>query len=182
MKGALQELGEEVDDNVISVSKMQTEILNLTKGKVNIFEDDGKSFRNIYDIFRDIANILPELSDTDSSKLLETIAGKNRSNSILAMLKNWDQVEAATMAANNSAGTAQKENEIFMDSLQGKLNALKASWQEFSTVFMSSDFLKGAVDSGTTLLNVLTEIVDTLTIPGTLAVGGGLFAFFKNLD
>lgn len=110
------------------------------------------------------------------------IAGKNRSNAILAMLKNWDQVEAATMAANNSAGTAQKENEIFMDSLQGKLNALKASWQVFSTVFMSSDFLKGAVDSGTTLLNVLTGIVDTLTIPGTLAVGGGLFAFFKNLD
>ena len=46
MKGELQELGEEIDDNVVSTSKMQTEILNLTKGKVNIFEDDGKSFRN----------------------------------------------------------------------------------------------------------------------------------------
>lgn len=76
MKGELEELGEEVDEDTISVSKMQTQILNLTKGKVNIFEDDGKSFRNIYDIFNDIAEILPTLDEADSANLLETIAGR----------------------------------------------------------------------------------------------------------
>lgn len=182
MKGELQELGEEIDDNVVSASKMQTEILNLTNGKINIFEDDGKSFRNIYDIFRDIANILPELSDADSSKLLETIAGKNRSNSILAMLKNWDQVEAATMAANNSAGTAQKENEIFMDSLQGKINALKASWQEFSAAFMSSDFLKGGVDTLTGIVNVFTQLTKSFGALGTIAAGAGISKVIKSLS
>lgn len=182
MKGELQELGEEVDDNVVSVSKMQTEILNLTKGKVNIFEDDGKSFRNIYDIFRDIANILPELDDANRSKLLETIAGKNRSNSILAMLQNWNQVEAATKAANNSAGTAQKENEIFMNSLQGKLNTLKASWQEFSNAFMSSDFLKFGVDSLTGIVDVVTQLTKSFGALGTVAAGAGIAKVIKSLS
>lgn len=76
MKGELEELGEEVDDNIVSVSKMQTQILNLTNGKVNIFEEDGKTFRNIYDIYADIAEIYDELSDTDRASLLELLAGR----------------------------------------------------------------------------------------------------------
>ena len=44
MKGELEELGEETDDNVESVSKMQTQILNMTHGKVNIF--DGTDFKS----------------------------------------------------------------------------------------------------------------------------------------
>ena len=76
MRGQLEELGEEVDENVVSVSKMQTQILNLTHGKVNIFEADGKSFRNIYDIYADIAKIYNDLSDPDRSSLLELLAGR----------------------------------------------------------------------------------------------------------
>lgn len=76
MKGQLEELGEEVDENVESLSKMQTHIMNLTHNKVNIFEADNKSFRNIYDIYKDIAGLWDTLSDTDQADLLETIAGK----------------------------------------------------------------------------------------------------------
>lgn len=75
MKGKLEELGEEVDDNVESISKMQTQILNLTHGKVNIFDDDG-NFRNIYEIMRDISEVYDDLTDTERASLLETIAGK----------------------------------------------------------------------------------------------------------
>ena len=75
MKGKLEELGEEVDENIQSVSKIQTQILNLTHGKVNIFEDDGEHFRNIYDVFKDIASVWDSLSDTESAELLELIAG-----------------------------------------------------------------------------------------------------------
>ena len=75
MKGELEELGEEVDDNVESISKMQTQILNFTGGRVNIFNDDG-SFKSTYEIMQGIAEIYDELSSTDQADLLETIAGK----------------------------------------------------------------------------------------------------------
>lgn len=76
MKGELEELGEEVDDKIDSISKIQTQILNLTHGKVNIFEDDG-SFKNITQIMRELAAVQGELSDTESAELLELIAGKS---------------------------------------------------------------------------------------------------------
>lgn len=76
MKGKLEEIGEEVDENVDSISKMQTQILNLTNGKVNIFEDDG-SFKSTYEIMDDIADVYDKLSSTKQAELLETIAGKH---------------------------------------------------------------------------------------------------------
>lgn len=182
MKGKLEELGEEVDDNVVSVSKMQTQILNLTHGKVNIFEADGETFRNIYDIYSDIAEIYDDLSDTDRSSLLELIAGKMRSNQIQAMIKNWSDVEKATEKAYNAEGTAAQENEKYMDSMQGKINATKAAWEALSNTFLSADLLKGFIDTGTGALNILNNIVSTLGSINTLVISIAAVKVFKNIS
>lgn len=182
MKGELEALGEEVDDNISSVSKIQTQILNLTKGKVNIFEDDGKSFRNIYEIFRDIANILPQLDDTDRSKLLETIAGKNRSNSILAMLQNWEEVERALTAANDASGTAREENDIYMDSIQGKIDSLKASWQALSNTVVDSNILKRGLDLINGIVDGLDAVVGKIGPIMTIIAGGTAIKSVKSIS
>ena len=182
MKGELEALGEEVDDNISSVSKIQTQILNLTKGKVNIFEDDGKSFRNIFEIFRDIANILPKLDDTDRSKLLETIAGKNRSNSILAMLQNWDEVERALTAANDAAGTAREENDIYMGSIQGKIDSLKASWQALSNTVVDSNILKGGLDLVNGIVDGLDAVVGKIGPIMTILAGRTILKTVKGIS
>lgn len=68
MKGELQELGEEIDENVESVSKMQTQILNLTSGHVNIFNDDG-SFKSTYEIMDGIAEVWDKLSSIEQAEV-----------------------------------------------------------------------------------------------------------------
>ena len=182
MKGELEELGEEVDDNIVSVSKMQTQILNLTHGKVNIFEADGKSFRNIYDIYSDIAKIYDDLSDKDQSALLELLAGKVRANQIQGMIRRWDDVEKATKKAYNSEGTAAKENEKYMNSMQGKINATKTSWEALSNSFLSSDLLKTAIDTAQTFLDTINKTVKaTGALPPILAVISGYLSASKNI-
>lgn len=98
------------------------------------------------------------------------------------MLSNWEQVEKATKAAYESEGTAAKENEIYMNSLQGKLDSLKAVWQTFSADFLNSSFLKSGVQGATELLNVLDKIQNTIGTLGMVGATGGLIAFIKNLD
>lgn len=181
MKGELEDLGEDVDENVESISKMQTQILNLTHGKVNIFDDEG-NFRNIYDIMKDISAIYDDLTDTERASLLETIAGKNRANAIQALISNWGNVEKATEAAKNSAGTAAQENEIYMDSLQGKLDSLTAVWQAFSNDFMSSSFLKGCVSGLTIIVEALDKVQNSIGTIGMIGAGAGIIAIVKNLD
>ena len=75
MKGQLEELGEETDENVENISKMQGQILNMTKGKVNIFDASG-NFKSTYEIMKGIAEVWDDLSSIDQANLLETIAGK----------------------------------------------------------------------------------------------------------
>ena len=75
MKGQLEELGEETDENVENISKMQGQILKMTGGKVNIFDGAGE-FRSTYEIMKDISEVWDDLNSTAQADLLETIAGK----------------------------------------------------------------------------------------------------------
>lgn len=180
MKGELAELGEEVDDNIDSISKIQTQILNLTHGKVNIFDDKG-NFRNIYDIMADISKIYSELTDTDRASLLEIIAGKNRANAVQALIDNWGNVEKATEAAYNSAGTAYSENEKYLNSLKGHIAQLKTTWQSLSNDVLDSGFVKGLVDEVANVLNTTDDIVKTVgTLPTLLAGIAAALSLIKN--
>ena len=178
MSGDLEELGEDVDDNVTNISKMQGQILNLTHGKVNIFDDAG-NFKSTYEILQGVSKVWKELSSTDQADLLETMAGKHRANELAAVLNNWERVEAATKSASNSTGSAMEEQEKYADSLQGRLNSLQAMWQQLSNTFISSDIAKSAVSIFKDLLSVINDIMHTIGGFGTAGLVGMLFAGFR---
>lgn len=170
-KGKLESLGENADD-IESVSKMQTQILNMTKGAVNIMDSaDPTKFRDYYDVMSDIAEILPKLNQTDQSNLIETLFGKNRANQGQAILQAFQsgQIQKAYQTALNSAGSAQKEQDRWLQSAEAKIQQFKAQFQELSTTAIDSNVFKGLIDSGTTLLNILTRLID---------VGGGIPLIF----
>lgn len=180
MKGELEELGEEVDDNVDSISKVQTQILNLTHGEVNIFDDEG-NFRNIYDVMADISKIYDELSDANRASLLEIIAGKNRANAVQALINNWGNVEKATEAAYNSAGTAYAENKKYLNSLEGHIAQLETTWQYLSNDVLDSKFVRGLVDGLANVLDTTDDIVKAIgTLPTLLAGIAAALSLIKN--
>ena len=182
MKGELEELGEEVDDNIESISKVQTQILNLTHGKVNIFNDIGE-FRDYYDIMQDIANVMKELTSTEQASLSEILFGKMRGNQGAALIQAFQsgQIQKAYQTAINSAGSAYMEQQKYMEGLEAKVAQLQAAFQGLSQAFLNSDFLKGLVDSGTTALSVLTKIIEKAgTLPTILTVATAAFSL-KNV-
>ena len=177
MKGELEELGEE-SEGVENISKMQGQILNMTKGKVNIFDDLG-NFRSTYDIMKDIAEVYDELSSTDQAKLLETIAGKDRANDVAALLSNFDTAINMVETAENSAGSAAQENAKYLDSLQGRIDVMTASLQALSISALDSGFLKGGVSAITSLISGLTSLIDTVgLLPAAIGAATVAFSMF----
>lgn len=172
MKGELQDLGEETDENVENLSQMQGKVLNLTHGKVNIFDNAG-DFKSTYEIMQGIADIYDDLTDSDKADLLETIAGKNRANEVAALIQNWNRVAQATESAENSAGSAMAEQEKYANSLQGRLNSLTSSLQTISNTALDSGFLKGLVSGATEAINILNKVIDTIGIIPTVATVAG---------
>lgn len=184
MKGDLEALGEE-SEGLESVSKIQTHILNLTKGQVNIMNSaDPTKFRDYYDILEDVSKVWNDLEQTEQADLLETMFGKNRGNQGAAVIQAFQsgQVQKAYEATLNAKGSAQAEQDRWMQSAEAKLQQFQAQFQELSTTTIDSDIFKGLVDSGTELLNILTQIIDVGGgIPVVLGAIGAV-NLFKNLD
>lgn len=178
MKGELEALGEEVDDNVESISKMQTQILNLTHGNVNIFDNNGE-FKDYYDIMEDIAKIYNDLSSTEQASLIEILFGKQRGNQGAALIQAFQsgQIQKAYEDIQNSAGSAYEEQAKWMDSLEAKTAKFEAAFQSLSNTVLDSDLLKMFVDLGTGAVKALDNIFKHIS---PLKTGiAGLIAFLN---
>ena len=190
MKGELEELGEDTDENVENLSKMQGQIFNLTGGHTNIFDSNG-DFKSTYDILNSIAEVWDDIGDTNQAELLETVAGKHRANDIASLLQNWENVKKMKDSALNSDGSAAAEQEKYMQSMQGHLDQLTASWQALSTSTMDSGFLNGIVDGGRAAVETFTGLINTIgvlpTLLGTISAAlsfknTGIFTLNKDVD
>lgn len=160
--GALQDLGEEYED-LVSVSKTQQQIYELTNGTVNIMsETDPNTFRNTYDILKDISVAIEDLNDTQASELIQLLFGKNRANVGTAVLKAFQsgQIEKVYNAALNSAGSAQKEFDTWSESIEAHINTFKAAFEGLSETLVDKGTISGFVDLGTSIINVLNDTIE----------------------
>ena len=176
MKGELEMLGEEVDDTVDSISKVQTRILNRTGGKVNIF-DDMDNFRDYYDIMEDISKVYNDLNDPDKADLTEILFGKQRGNQGAALIQAFQsgQIQKALEATLNAEGSAMQEQERWMESLEAKTQQFESAFQSLSTTVLDSGLLKWFVDFGTGTVKVLDAVIDKIGSLGTIGtISGGI--------
>ena len=176
-KTELEDAGLETDGMVESASKLQSLIKGMTG--FDILEDDQKTFKSIYDIIIGIGEEFQNLSGVDQAALLEALAGKRQSNALAATLNNIDLLKKAYGEATNAEGSAMAEQEKYQQSIQYSIDRTKASLEELANDFISSDFLKGLIDFGDKLINILDLLIDKFGVLGTTAIGAGLLASFK---
>ena len=93
-----------------------------------------------------------------------------------ALIQNFDTVEKAIETSANSAGSALKENERYLDSIQGKIdqfnNAMQAMWSDT----LDSDLVKGFVSFGT----ILIKIIDTIGLLESALIALATISMIKN--
>ena len=87
--------------------------------------------RSTFDIMQDIfTNGWEDMSNAEKQALAISLAGKNQFEVFVSVLENFADAQKAVVLATNSAGSAEKENEAYLDSLGAKLNQTKALLQE----------------------------------------------------
>lgn len=175
----LESMGESTDGLVTSTSKLQAKVKALTGG-FDIMKDKD-TYKDIYDIVVGIGERWADLNDIQRADLLETLAGKQRSNALAAALNNVDVIKAAYQTAENSEGSAERELTNYQKGIDYSLERFKATFQEFSTSVLSSDTFKAVIDSGTQFLEILTKITETLGPLGTALTAFGGFKFISSI-
>lgn len=183
-----EDAGESTEGMANSVSELREEILALTGGKVDI-QIDEDTFKSTYQILKELSAVWGELTDVSQANILEMIGGKRNSNVVSALLEDFSIAEEAVVTSANSAGSALEENEKVLESIQGKLDIMKATFEALSQNLIGTDIVKFVIDMGTGLMELINSILKVVNALGglktvLLAVGsalliskGGLIAY-----
>ena len=152
---SLEAAGEDTDGMCNSVSKLREKIKGLAGVDIMLDED---TFKSTYQIMGEIADKWADMSDINRASLLETIAGKTRANQVSALLNNWTTASSALVDSLNSAGSALDENATYVDSIEGRIAQLKASYQKLSNDVIDPGLIKFFVSTG----DVIVRATDSL--------------------
>ena len=162
----LEEEGLDSEGAVSSKSKLQSKVKALSG--VDILTDTG-AYKSTYQILSEIADVWSDINNMDQAALLELISGKRNSSVIAAILQNPEELKAAFEDANNAQGSALKENEKYLDSIQGKIDQFNNASQTMWSNFLDSDVVKGIVEIGTWIVRVIDKVGILTTAFATFA-------------
>ena len=151
----LEQMGEETDGVIESTSKLQEKIKALTG--VDIVDMNG-AYKDTYTILKEIGEVWKDLDPMDQAAALELMAGKNRANTLAAILNNTNDLKGAYESALDAEGSALKENEAYLDSIQGRIDLFNNSLQTMWMNFLNTDVIKFIVNVGTGLINLVDNI------------------------
>lgn len=174
----LEEAGLDTEGMAESTAKLREEILALSG--VDIMLDDD-TFKSTYQIMDELSTKWKDLTDIQQASITELVAGKHQGNVMSSLMQNFDIARQALDVSLNSEGSAMAEHDKWMDSIQARVNQLKAAWEGLSQSFMGSDFLKGSISGLTSFVETIDTLIQKFgTIP-TLAGGIAAALSFKNV-
>lgn len=155
----------QIIDETSSTGKKLTDFYD--KHGIAIKDQNGQ-LRNLYDVLKDTAGIWDTLDENEQKYFLNIQAGANQTRNLAALMENFGVAIDATATAMNSAGSAAEENGRVMESLQKKIDNLKAAWENFATNTITKDFIGSIIDAGTQLLTFVNTDLGQATVKALL--------------
>lgn len=178
---------EETETYAGDVEELSGKIADLTKTAsnpkgVSIFTDDSKTtYKSTYEILEDISNIYDDLDDKTQAQLLETLAGKRQGQAVAAIISNFDAAKKSMDSMANSAGNAEQEMSVAIDSIEYKANKLKETGTGIAQNLLERDDAKAFLDVITKLAEGIDFLSDKLGLFGTAGVTIGTILGVKNV-
>lgn len=174
----LEEMGEETDGLAQGLSKYEAEIKALSG--VDIMKDKN-TYKDMYEIFVELAQAWDKMPDVSQSRVAEILGGTRNTSGIMSTITNIKDAIGAYSSALDSAGTAEKANAEYMDTTKAKIGELKAAFQELSSTFVKSDFLKIGVDGLKGFIEMIDKLISSIGSLNTILLGVGITKGIKNI-
>ena len=140
---------QELSDDLVEVKGQVADLTKTasTPNGISLFTDASqKNYKSMVQYLGEISDIWDQISEKDQTKILQLLFAKTRAQAGAAIIKNFDQVRHALEEMENSAGSANAEMGVVMDTVDYKLNALKETWTGFTQNAISQENLGNIID------------------------------------
>ena len=166
--------------NIANLAR-ENEYFEAANGKVKIaLQDSNGEMLSTYDIMAKLAEKWGTLNETEQTAIATSLAGKTQFEVFTNVMKNWATAAGVVDNAVKANGSSLRENEKYLDSIEGKLANFQSAWEQLSYHVVNSDFLKGVIDLGTQLVKILDNLVQEFgTLPTLIGLIGTAFGVLK---
>lgn len=147
-------------------SKIEKAFKATGMSDISVF--DNGELREAKAIMDDIGERWSQMDVNQKAQVSEAIAGKYHAEVFQAFMENQERYHALTEEAFDSEGTAMRQQLIYMDSLESKVQALKNAWQSASSAVIENEVFEDLIGGATKFLNIIGET--------ETAIGGIFFA------
>ena len=159
-KTEAEEAGIATDGMAESTAKLRQELLALTGNQLDIQLNDHE-FKSTYQVLKELSKIwedIGEQSEINQARILEMLGGKRNANVLASIIKNFGDAEKAAATAADSTGSAWRENEKYLDSIEGKTKQLQASFETMANSIINSGLVKTFIDIAKAIADAVTWI------------------------
>lgn len=173
----LQELGLDTE----GMTDGKKSIVQLYKSMAGIDIMEGTNYKSTYQILDELYEKWDSLNDAQHAAISEMTGGKRAGSVFASLMTNWEDARKVVEAAERgmTEHSAQKELENASKSVEFSLQRVRAAAQELAYDFLSSDFLKGAIEAFARFIEVLDKVGDAThgVVPAVTAAAGAFYAF-----
>lgn len=139
----LQRIKEDVED----VDGLTTNLGKAFKEYAGIdLQKPNGEIKSTYEIITETAKVWDTLSQEAQGYIAFLASGTRQSKTWNSLMSNSNTIIDATASGMNSAGSATEEFNKYLDSMQGKLDEMSATWNRIALDFISSDFVNIMLD------------------------------------
>ena len=167
IKGTDLETGEIIDENSLAKAESTLEDVGID---IRETVNGVSELRNPMQILQDLADKWENLSSVQQSAIQEALTNKRQSNIFTALMENFNDVKKASQIYDESAGSAMRENEYYLDSWNAKLEMLKANWTSYISSITDISAIKTSLDVVSGILKLLNTGVGQFATQMTLLV------------
>lgn len=146
----------EVDGEIIDAEAISNAAKALDSVGISVANAQGE-LRLTSDILDELAGKWETLDGWQKSYLAQQLAGQRQANVLVSLLENWSEVERQAGLFANGAGSAMRENQIYLDSWTAKSKALDANFTQLVSHMLDTQTVKDGLD----ILNTGVDLLDT---------------------
>ena len=136
-------------------------------------EDVNGNLKSTYDVLAELKPTWDSMSEAERVALGDAIAGTNQYKVLASVMQNFEHATDATTTALNSSGSAINENAAYMESLEAKTTAVKATFQDLANNVIDDELVGAVLDLANGFLQLANTDLGRIVMQITLLTGVG---------
>jgi TP901 family phage tail tape measure protein len=170
--GALDDTGQSINNVEAALKRVNIEI-----------RDSPTSFKALDVVIGELGAKWSTLNEIEQDNIAKAVAGVRQRENFLVLMNNYGKVLEAEKVALDSNGLAAQRYTIYMQGLEAATNKFTVAWEEMWMKSLDTKVIKGFIDFGTALLNVVgdVKIFNLAIIAMSAFMGSKLMVFIPGI-